>query len=325
MSKDLTDSFSGLDEIMVVADQKTEEGKRIIEECALMEKELEEKRKQEDQLQLDIVRQTWAAIERQAEQITNDIAKYQKIADNVFAQDLKNSAWDALVAIYPEAKEVPRHDVAAFSNKLEMEATYIDPQTGLIWLRNGNIAGMKMSWENARWQMVDNFYYGHIIDWRLPTKEELESIAKMGSEWLNANGFKNVQDVYWSGSGAWAYGETFYKLWAVDMKSGKAKRSNERRLFYVWPVSDGRLEEVTKTEETPNKTRYFGSIIDIDFFKQYYKENGFKQFLNKMDSTQPETRIEMFNYRLKFWLIIAIFYFIYFLLEKFGEFLGFHP
>lgn len=319
MSTDLTDSYNSLDEIMAVADQKAVEGKHATEECSLMKKELEESRKQKKHDYHRIVRKTWAAIERQTEQLTSDITKYQKIADNKFAQDLKNVAWDTLVKNYPEARNVARHDVIAFSNKVKLEATYTDSQSGLIWLKNANIAGMKMNWDNARWQMVEYFYYDDIIDWRLPTKDELESIAKRGVEWLNANGFRNVQDVYWSGDGAWICGETSYNLWAVDMNSGEAIRANERQLFYVWPVSDGPLKEETKIEVIPNKTKYFESAID--FFRQYCREDGFKQFLNKLGSAHPETKIEIFNYRLKFWFLIAIFYIICFILRKFGGFL----
>jgi hypothetical protein len=81
---------------------------------------------------------------------------------------------------------------------------YTDPQTGLMWARNGNIAGKEMNWNEAM-EWVKNLNYGGYSDWHLPTKEEFESLAELAREsladWFNANGFNNVLSCYyWSSS-----------------------------------------------------------------------------------------------------------------------------
>lgn len=72
---------------------------------------------------------------------------------------------------------------------------YLDPQTGLMWARNGNIAGKRMTWDEAM-SWVKKLNYAGYSDWRLPTIEELEAFVKLGgeipSEWFNANGFSNA-------------------------------------------------------------------------------------------------------------------------------------
>jgi hypothetical protein len=141
---------------------------------------------------------------------------------------MKGAAWNALIASYPEASQVRIDDLEGFiasigfamdqgklipsveKQKLDEERAakererhiYTDPQTGLQWARNGNIPGIKMQWEEAmRW--AKNLNYAGYNDWRLPTDNELRTVLNRGgnspAEWLNANGFRNVQDdIYWS-------------------------------------------------------------------------------------------------------------------------------
>lgn len=64
---------------------------------------------------------------------------------------------------------------------------FIDPQTGLMWAGNGNIAGKGMDWYEAM-SWAENLNYAGYSDWRLPTVNELAVFAKRG----NFDGFINV-------------------------------------------------------------------------------------------------------------------------------------
>ncbi|MDD2364765.1 MAG: DUF1566 domain-containing protein [Desulfuromonadaceae bacterium] len=117
---------------------------------------------------------------------------------------------------------------------------YTDPQSGLQWARNGNIAGKEMNWNDAmRW--AENLNYAGYSDWRLPTKEELETFAKRGgnrpSEWFNANGFSGVRSgYYWSGS---TYANGTDSAWFVSMVSGYVGSNYKSSSYCVWPVRSG--------------------------------------------------------------------------------------
>ena len=227
-------SSDGLDALVVMAEQKAEQGKRL--------EELRRQREAEEQLrQKEIENLKREAIKKRTTQITVDIDKYQKIATNQYAQDMKSAAWDALIDTYPEAKAAVRYDVNALSTALGISTlTFYDQSTGLMWAKNGNIAGEEMNWADAmRW--VKNLNYGGYSDWRLPTKEELESFSKRGgdkpSQWFNVNGFNAVQsDYYWSGS------TNAYRTdvaWVVRMDDGFLNGNYKTFKVYVWPVRSG--------------------------------------------------------------------------------------
>jgi len=123
-----------------------------------------------------------------------------------------------------------------------IDPIYIDPQTGLMWARNANIAGKRMSCENAM-MYLSSLNYGDYSDWRLPTKSELRFLKKRGgtlpSKWFNANGFNNVQARgYWSSTRAFLFFLNTNIF--VDMADGFVGSSNNSYCFYVWPVRDGR-------------------------------------------------------------------------------------
>jgi hypothetical protein len=121
----------------------------------------------------------------------------------------------------------------------------LDTRTGLMWARNGNIAGEYMNWNDAiSW--AKNLYFGGYSDWRLPTKEELDAFAKRRggdppSEWFNANGFTSVQsNSYWSSSTYANRGVDY--AWYVHMVSGYVNggdKANDGYVSYVWPVRAG--------------------------------------------------------------------------------------
>lgn len=120
------------------------------------------------------------------------------------------------------------------------EDVVVDTRTGLMWARNGNIAGKKMNWNDAM-AWVKTLEIGGYRDWRLPTKEELDSFAKLGgnlySKWFNANGFSNVQSfAYWSGTTLAGFPGG---AWNVSMYDGLVGDGGKLADVYVWPVRSG--------------------------------------------------------------------------------------
>jgi hypothetical protein len=167
-----------LDKIVALAEQKEEQGERL-EELRQQRKEEEEKRQRE----IALLRQQ--AHEKLAEQVNIDLAKYEKVASSKYAGDLKNSAWKAMVANYPEARKVKVGDVDRFLFVLGLirnddevitteeslnKATYTDPNTGLMWTRQDN--GKDINWADAK-AYCKNYRVGGFTDWRMPTLEEM--------------------------------------------------------------------------------------------------------------------------------------------------------
>ena len=266
-------SSDGLDALVVMAEQKTEQGKHLEE--LRRQREAEEQKRQNE-----IERLKREALEKRATRIIADISKYQKIADNQYTQDMKSAAWDALIATYPEAKGVQQFDVDAFlisqgllidnGNILTAQAKqdrererqlsaaeeqkravvlererliYTDPITTLQWARNGNISGNKMNWNQAvSW--VKNLNYADYNDWRLPTKDELASrmkrVGKHPSAWLNGHGYSNIQTGwYWSGTESYAN-----DVWGIELGAvyvGKISSNSKDYNGYVWPVRSGQV------------------------------------------------------------------------------------
>lgn len=248
-----------LDSMIAMAEQKEQQGIRLEE--LRQQREVEERKRQDEIEQLKR-----EAKEKQTENVKSDLAKYEKVASNKYAQDMKGAAWRALVAGYPEAKKVPVGNVKGFLAALGMvrindavitfeekkhgfyfidNEVVVDERTGLMWARNGCISNNTMNWDDAM-SWTKNLNYGGYNDWRLPTKEELVSFAKRGgdhpSNWFNANGFKNLKNiksfgvgVYWSSS-TYAPGEA----WIVYLSSGDPNVYNKSKdNFYVWPVRSG--------------------------------------------------------------------------------------
>ena len=128
-----------------------------------------------------------------------------------------------------------------------------DATTGLQWAQD---AGRQvMTWDEAN-NYVRKFKLGGYSDWRLPTKEELESLltyceekgirAEIFSDWkcvkfYNKIGFKNVQPVaYWSSTTFEAYAASTGHAWAVHMWGGSAIiHKTDDTYNYVWPVRSG--------------------------------------------------------------------------------------
>ena len=108
------------------------------------------------------------------------------------ANDSDSSMYENVDGEFMTVAERKLRAAAAVSAAAERDRLmYTDPQTELIWAKNGNIAGKKMNWSDAtKW--AENLKYSGYSDWRLPTKEELVSFSKLGgdnkpSQWFTAN------------------------------------------------------------------------------------------------------------------------------------------
>ena len=130
-------------------------------------------------------------------------------------------------------------------------STVIDNLTGLVWTKDGNAPGpaacapgTTKTWQGALDYVTclnSNSYLGY-TDWRLPNVNELKSLVHAGqsdtSNWLNTQGFNNVQSVnYWS-STSFAYYSSY--AWIVGMWNGGVYRNGKSaNSYYVWPVRSG--------------------------------------------------------------------------------------
>jgi hypothetical protein len=112
-----------------------------------------------------------------------------------------------------------------------------DVSTGLFWIRDAATGG-KMDWDAAM-SKAKQFNFAGFSDWRLPTKNELRSLAMYGGKTpavnLNNDAFTNVQaECYWS-SDINDANKIF--AWAVNMADGKMVNDNKTEYKYsVWLV-----------------------------------------------------------------------------------------
>ncbi len=134
------------------------------------------------------------------------------------------------------------------------EQTSFDKELALVWLRDADMAGKTMTWDEANEyiQRLNKQGYGGYADWRLPAKNEFATLIEYAKgqgkkrnihDLLKSTGFKNMKaGYYWStipsedGSGL---------AWVLDMYSGELSTAAKNNKCYVWPVRTGHwlLEE----------------------------------------------------------------------------------
>ena len=77
-------------------------------------------------------------------------------------------------------------------------------------------------------------------DWRLPNVNELESLVNKQpnlAEWLQAQGFRNLQvDYYWAST---TYAALPRYAWSVDIYGGIVAGHDKADAYFVWPVRRG--------------------------------------------------------------------------------------
>ncbi len=127
------------------------------------------------------------------------------------------------------------------------DQTISDNLTGLMWTKDagtptvGSCTGWTMPWS---WQQAldyvaclnSNNYLGH-NDWRLPNIDELSSLGNMGeannNTWLNAQGFTNVQFLFWSSN---TYAGSTGDAWWVQLGGAMGFVDKNYDLNHAWPV-----------------------------------------------------------------------------------------
>ncbi|NJD90349.1 MAG: DUF1566 domain-containing protein, partial [Geobacter sp.] len=189
--------------------------------------------------------------EKEREQAENERLKRERSeAERVEAERVEKERLRAEKA----KKELEFEQAKLKELQKEMQkGVYTDPKTGLVWLRDGHVAGYKMDWATANdWVKKQNFagYKG----WRLPTRDELMSLAKQGEKrpfaWLNANGFKNVQSAeYWTSDVNWRNGQ--FAIY-VDLSNGEEGEFKQSFVgFHVWPVLDAKKAVAAADADVP--------------------------------------------------------------------------
>ena len=175
-------SDDSLDQIIALVDQKEEQGKRL--EALRQQREAEEQMRQQE-----IERLRQEALNKKAKQVNADLTKYEKVASSRYAGEMKGAAWKAMVANYPEAKQLKVGDVNGFLITLGLERhgseiiilrqTYTDPRTGLMWAGGDN--GRDINWEDAK-VYCQTYRGGGYTDWRMPTLNELAGLYDHSSK-----------------------------------------------------------------------------------------------------------------------------------------------
>jgi hypothetical protein len=105
---------------VALAEQKEQQGLRL--ETLRVQRQADELKRQQE---IENLRNK--AIETRREQIEADLAKYKKIAFSKYAQEIKPTAWSALLASYPEAKGIPQYDENAFRKAVGLGSIHPAP------------------------------------------------------------------------------------------------------------------------------------------------------------------------------------------------------
>ncbi|MFZ4856189.1 MAG: DUF1566 domain-containing protein [Desulfuromonadaceae bacterium] len=120
-----------------------------------------------------------------------------------------------------------------------------DNLTGLMWSSNANPAGGIKSWQQALEYintLNSSSYLGH-NDWRLPTSNELATLANKGqvnsATWLNGQGFSSVENGYYWSATTKTIGTSV--AWSVYMSVGDVVAITKNSHGYVWPVRSGQF------------------------------------------------------------------------------------
>jgi hypothetical protein len=122
-----------------------------------------------------------------------------------------------------------------------------DILTGLMWSKNGNLAGGTSVWQESLDFVAAVNAGGGLCgyhDWRLPNVNELESLINAGeansATWLNSWGFNDVQGAYYWSSTTSSYDAGV--AWIVHMWDGYVITSSKYNDgHFLLPVRSGQL------------------------------------------------------------------------------------
>jgi len=136
------------------------------------------------------------------------------------------------------------------------DKTAIDVETGVVWMKNANIAGKPLPWRAddnvyAFIQNLNRGNYAGYADWRVPSRDEMKALITYAKEqgdfkagkietWpynvLRQLGFQDVKDYgYWTSTR-----ESNSEMYIADLASGKVESRPEDKPYYLWPVRGGR-------------------------------------------------------------------------------------
>ena len=127
----------------------------------------------------------------------------------------------------------------------------LDNQTGLVWARDAQILGKKVSWEEAV-NYCESMDLGGKKGWRLPTRDELIALLDTSqSEPALPEGhpFLKIKDLatatgsgrsggyqYWTST---IFEDDNERVWMVSFKAGYVMDSLKLLDLTIWPVRDG--------------------------------------------------------------------------------------
>jgi len=116
------------------------------------------------------------------------------------------------------------------------EETFTLPVNGVLWTRDGNLAGQELTWSEALEFLneLNAEKFGGCTAWRLPSSGELtDLLTYLNSGNADEANILAEQDFYWSSSVAPL--ETGYAV-AVNMEDGSVDSNQKEEINYVWPV-----------------------------------------------------------------------------------------
>ncbi len=129
-----------------------------------------------------------------------------------------------------------------------------DSKNRLFWIRDANMAGYRMSWDDAGEYIksLNRRQFAGYSDWRLPDVDEIRNLTaavqRLGGTnkqvigivtGLERAGFRNVQaSEYWTSSSS-IFSET--EAWYFSLADGSKGMGSKSLYRYVWPVRWQRL------------------------------------------------------------------------------------
>jgi len=116
--------------------------------------------------------------------------------------------------------------------------TFVMPESGTSWTRDGNPAGKELTWAEAHDYLKDlsRKRSDGCARWRLPSRGELTALAAyLKSGYADDEGISAEPDYYWSASS-----NPLEKDYAdaVNLEDGSVDSCDKTEFNYVWPVCD---------------------------------------------------------------------------------------
>ncbi len=138
---------------------------------------------------------------------------------------------------YVRAVRLGQPGLRSFDNLvIHGDGTFSDPTTGLMWQLE--TAPGRYTWENAL-QYVENLQLAGYMDWRLPNRNELQSLVHYGthSPAIALNLKENtVSSLYWSST---THTSSTSIGWLLAFADGRVRYFNESNTYYVRAVRSG--------------------------------------------------------------------------------------